>query len=245
MLDSELPDSNLPDSNSEIHANPKPNVLRAALKVWLLPVVAILAAQGAAMHVLSIPEKNLVIPQLTNVPSQLGAWKTVSEQSLDPGVQEYLKPDSYILRDYANPETGSTVNVFVAYFKSLQSGYGPHSPAVCLPGNGWLEHERGVINLAVPGRAAGITVNKFVMEKADQHILVLYWYQNDRNVWAQEIQGKIRLIPDLIKYKRSDVSLVRLVQPMRSDDASVALPELKQFTNSLFPALAEDFRRAD
>jgi hypothetical protein len=88
-------------------------------------------------------------------------------------------------------------------------------------------------------------VNKFVLEKGGQHILVLYWYQNDRNVWAQEIQGKIRLIPDLIKYKRSDVSLVRLVQPMRGDDASVALPELKQFTNSLFPALSEDFRRAD
>ena len=235
-----MPDSKLPDSNQV-----KPNVLRSALKVWLLPVVAILAAQGAAMHVLSIPEKNLVIPQLANVPNQLGAWKTTSEQSLDPDVQAYLKPDSYILRDYANPETGSSVNVFVAYFKSLQSGYGPHSPAVCLPGNGWLVHERGLINLAVPGRDAGITVNKFILEKADQHILVLYWYQNDRNVWAQEIQGKIRLIPDLIKYKRSDVSLVRLVQPMRGDDASVALPELKQFTNSLFPALSEDFRRAD
>lgn len=245
MPDSKLPDSKLPDSSSEFPANPKPNVLRAALKVWLLPVVAILAAQGAAMHVLSIPEKNLIIPQLSNVPSQLGAWKTVSEQSLDPDVQAYLRPDSYILRDYANPETGSTVNVFVAYFKSLQSGYGPHSPAVCLPGNGWLVHEQKLINLSVPGRAAGITVNKFILEKADQHILVLYWYQNDRNVWAQEIQGKIMLIPDLIKYKRSDVSLVRLVQPMRGDDASGALPELKQFTNSLFPALSEDFRRAD
>ncbi len=50
-----------------------------------------------------------------------------------------------------------------------------------------------------PGRAAGIPVNKFVLEKAGQHILVLYWYQNDRNVWAEEFQGKLRLLPDLIQ----------------------------------------------
>jgi EpsI family protein len=179
------------------------------------------------------------------VPVQLGAWKDVSEQALDPGVQEYLKPDSYILRDYADADNGSRVNVFVAYFKSIQSGYGPHSPAVCLPGSGWLVRQREVINLAVPGRESGIPVNKFVLEKSDQHILVLYWYQNDRNAWAQEFQGKLRLLPDLLKYQRSDVSLVRLVTPLRSDDASQALPQLKQFTGLIFPALNDDFRRAD
>jgi hypothetical protein len=53
------------------------------------------------------------------------------------------------------------------------------------------------------------------------------------------------LIPDLIKYKRSDVSLVRLVEPLRGDDASQALTELRQFSKLVFPALSEDFRRAD
>jgi EpsI family protein len=222
-----------------------PSLVRSALKGWLLPAALILAAQGAALHVLSIPENSITIPQLNNVPAQLGAWKTVSEQTLEPAVQEYLRPDSYILRDYANPSSGSAVSVFVAYFKSLQSGYGPHSPAVCLPGSGWLVQDRDIINISVPGREAAIPVNKFVLEKAGQHILVLYWYQNDRNVWAEEFQGKLRLLPDLIKYKRSDVSLVRLVQPLQGDDASQALIECKQFTKAIFPALAEDFRRAD
>lgn len=221
------------------------NLFRSSLKIWLLPVVLILAAQGAALHVLSIPEESIVIPQLANVPAQLGGWKDVSDQSLDPAVQEYLKPDSYVLRDYANPVFGSAVNLFVAYFKSVQSGYGPHSPSVCLPGSGWLVQDRTIINLDVPGRASGIPVNKFVLEKSGQHILVLYWYQNDRNVWAEEFQGKLRLLPDLIKYKRSDVSLVRLVQPIRGDDATEGLTELKQFTKLVFPALSADFRRAD
>jgi EpsI family protein len=231
----------MPDQNSKL----SPTLIRSALKVWLLPAVLILAAQGAVLHVLSIPEKNITIPRLESLPSQLGPWKTISEESLDPAVQEYLKPDSYILRNYANAASGSAVNVFVAYFKSLQSGYGPHSPSVCLPGSGWLVRERTILNLAVPGRSADIPVNKFVLEKAGQHILVLYWYQNDRNVWAQEFQGKLRLLPDLIKYNRSDVSLVRLVQPLSGGDATQALTECKQFTNLIFPALSEDFRRAD
>jgi EpsI family protein len=224
--------------------NLEPGAFRSAVKLWLLPAALILAAQGAALHVLSIPEKGIIIPQLENVPSELSAWKTVSQESLDPAVQEYLKPDSYIMRDYANPATGSSVNLFVAYFKSVQSGYGPHSPSVCLPGSGWLIHERAIVNFSVPGRA-DIPVNKFLLEKAGQHILVVYWYQNDRNVWAQEFQGKLRLLPDLIKYKRSDVSLVRLVQPLAGDDAAQALTESREFTKVLFPALAADFRRAD
>jgi EpsI family protein len=235
----------MPDTSYKPDAISKASLVRSALKVWLLPAVLILAAQGAVLHVLSIPEKNITIPQLESLPSKLGAWKTVSEEALDPAVQEYLKPDSYILRNYANAESGSAVNVFVAYFKSLQSGYGPHSPAVCLPGSGWLVRERNILNLSVPGRAADIPVNKFVLEKGGQHILVLYWYQNDRNVWAQEFQGKLRLLPDLIKYNRSDVSLVRLVQPLQGDDASQALNESKEFTKLIFPALSEDFRRVD
>jgi EpsI family protein len=230
--------------NKSLGFNPR-SLIRSALKGWLVPAVLILAAQGAVLHVLSIPEKGLVIPRLENVPSQLGPWKTVSDQTLEPAVQEYLKPDSYILRDYANQASGSTVGLFVAYFKSLQSGYGPHSPSVCLPGSGWLVQDRNIVNISVPGREAAIPVNKFVLEKGGQHILVLYWYQNDRNVWAQEFQGKLRLLPDLIKYQRSDVSLVRLVEPLQGKDADQTLAECEQFAKTVFPALSEDFRRAD
>jgi EpsI family protein len=229
----------------DLDSKSQPSLWRSALKVWLLPAVLILAAQGAALHVLNIPEQSVPIPQLSKVPVQLGGWKDVSEQSLDPGVQEYLRPDSYILRDYDNPMFGTAANLFVAYFKSIQSGYGPHSPSVCLPGSGWLVRDRTIINLWVPGRAAGIPVNKFVLEKSGQHMLMLYWYQNDRNVWAEEFQGKLRLLPDLIKYKRSDVSLVRLVELLRGDDASQALTDLTQFSSLVFPALTENFRRAD
>jgi EpsI family protein len=163
------------------------------------------------------------------------------ELSIGTEVEQYLKPDEYILRDYRDQRNGTNVNLFVAYFKSLQNQYGPHSPRICLPGAGWLVSSEKVTNLAVPGRPEGIPVNQFTMEKANEKILVVYWYQNDRNIWAQEFQAKLRLLPDLIRYRRSDVSLVRLVTPINSVTADEALGEYRDFTNQLFPLLAERF----
>jgi EpsI family protein len=204
-----------------------------------------LALQAGAMHMLSITERDLPIPPLQNLPAQYGAWQLSSEQSLEPEVEQYLKPDSYILRNYGNSAENSSINLFVAYFKSLQNSYGPHSPKVCLPGSGWLIRSSRIRSLSVPGRPEGIPVNEYVMEKNSDRILVLYWYQNDRHVWAEEFRAKFTLLPDLIRYKRSDVSLVRLVAPVRGADASQELAECQRFARLIFPRLVSSLRVAD
>ena len=218
-------------------------LLRSSARWWIVAAGVILVAQGTALHVLSMPEGVLLIPQLGALPLQFGGWKTLDEQPLEPGVLAYLRPDSYILRDYANQATGNSINLFVAYFKSLQSGYGPHSPAVCLPGSGWLVRSSSVQTVPVPGRKEGIPVRQFIMEKSDSHILVLYWYQNDRYIWADEFQGKLRLLPDLIRYKRSDLSLVRLVEPVRGSFPDRELKDCKEFARLIFPLLTQTFQK--
>ncbi len=217
----------------------------STLKGWFALAGLILVAQAGAMRLLSIPEKELPNPLLQDLPTELGSWKTASEQSLEPDVLAYLKPDSYVLRDYSKSTESRTINLFVAYFKSLQNSYGPHSPSVCLPGSGWLVHSSRIRPLSVPGRAQGIPVNEYVLEKNDDRILVLYWYQNDRNIWAAEFKAKLTLLPDLIRYRRSDVSLVRIVTPLRGDDATQGLAAGEEFARLIFPSLVEKFRVGD
>jgi EpsI family protein len=110
-----------------------------------------------------------------------------------------------------------------------------------LPGSGWLESSSKVAYLPVPGAAGHIPVNQLTYEKAGTRILVLYWYQNNRNIWAEEFQAKLRLLPDLIKYKRSDVSLVRLIAPLRSNAADTELTNCVQFMSLMFPSLVKQF----
>jgi hypothetical protein len=87
-------------------------------------------------------------------------------------------------------------------------------------------------------------VNKYNLEKSNDRILVLYWYQNDRHVWAEEFQAKLHLLPDLLRYHRSDESLVRLVMPIGQDSNGGELAESLAFARSIFPVLAERFASA-
>jgi EpsI family protein len=216
--------------------------LFATARVGLLGAgCLVLVFQASASRMLKIDEQKIGIPGLHDIPWDLGSWKALGEQSMDAGTTAYLKPDEYILRDYVNAGNGGGIGLFVAYFKSLQNTYGPHSPRICLPGSGWLVSSSKITNIAVPGRPGGIPVNQFTMEKSGQRILVLYWYQNDRNVWAEEYQGKMRLLPDLIRYRRSDVSLVRLIAPMRGLTPDSELASAVEFTQRVFPLLTEHF----
>jgi EpsI family protein len=201
----------------------------------------VLVFQAGASRLLKVDERSIPIPRLHSLPEQLGAWRSSADQSLDPSTEAYLKPDEYILRDFVDQNSGAHINLFVAYFKSLQNTYGPHSPSVCLPGAGWLVSSSKIVSIPVPGRAAGIPVNEYTMEKEGQRILVLFWYQNDRDIWAQEFHAKLRLLPDLLRYHRSDVSLVRLITSVQSSSGENELASSLHFTERLFPSLVERF----
>lgn len=217
-------------------------ILSAITKGLFLPVCLILVLQAAASRVLYVTERDLALPGLHQLPVEFGTWKAPGEQTLETSVAEYLKPDEYILRDYTSKSADSSVNLFVAYFKSLQNAYGPHSPRVCLPGSGWLVRSSQIATLPLPGRPEGIPVNEYRMEKSDTHILVMYWYQNERNIWAEEFRAKLTMLPDLIRYRRSDASLVRLVTPLRSADGGKELENCREFARSMFPVLVEHFK---
>jgi len=88
-------------------------------------------------------------------------------------------------------------------------------------------------------------VNQYVLEKNGEQILVLYWYQNSRRVWAEEFQAKLYLLPDLLRYRRSDVSLVRIVTPLgRDGSVDISLRHAAEFASELSPLLTERLRRA-
>ena len=212
-------------------------------KVLFALVCLILILQLAASRALSIPERDLPLPELDKLPRELGGgWKVTDDQSLDSEVMATLRPDQYILRNYATEGRGASVNLFAAYFKSLQNSYGPHSPRVCLPGSGWLVHSSKIAMVAVAGRTAAIPINEYVLEKASEHILVLYWYQNDRNIWAEEFRAKLTLLPDLLRYRRSDVCLIRLTTRLRGETDDTALADSMAFLKLLFPTLVERFK---
>jgi EpsI family protein len=215
--------------------------MRSIAGGFLIPIAFILAVQTAAPHFISIHETEFAPPALHQIPYEIGKWQAHGDESLDRNVTEYLRPDEYVLRNYVDQSSGTTVNLFLAYFKSLQNAWGPHSPSICLPGAGWLIRSVTESPVTVPGPIKSIPVNKFVLEKSGEQILVLYWYQNNRRIWADESEGKFRLLKDVVRYRRSDISLVRLVMPLRRADINEEFQKSADFVRAVFPVLVERF----
>ena len=204
----------------------------------------ILGLQIAAAYAISLGERPPTAPELRALPAEVGSWKQAGEQAMEPDVVAYLRPDDYIDRNYLGNGPASRVNLFVAYFKSLKSGYGPHSPGVCLPGAGWMPKQFAVVRAAVPGAQGSIPVNQYVLEKSSQNLLVLYWYQNERRTWAEEFRAKLYMLPDLLRYHRSDVALVRIIAPLDKDATEATKAGVSEFVRALFPLLSERFSSA-
>lgn len=176
------------------------------------------------------------VPNLDHLPSEIGGWEAMRSYALEASVADYLQPDSYVDREYAHKSQGR-ISLFAAYFKSLKSGYGPHSPKACLPGSGWLVKGNREISSAVPGGA--IPVNEYWMVKGGTEILVRYWYQNRRHVWAPEIMAKVYLLPDMIRLGRSEIALVRVIARVNGGDIDAARSSTENFIQAAFPVIRD------
>jgi EpsI family protein len=135
------------------------------------------------------------------------------------------------MRDYSGP---GDVGLFVAFFKSQRGGVTPHSPKVCLPGNGWTPESSRIISVSVPGETAPIPVNRFVVTNDEERSLVLYWYQNPRGATANEYLSKIYLIFDALRYHRSDEALIRVIVRMGENGDPSAEAHAIQFIRDFY-----------
>jgi len=84
------------------------------------------------------------------------------------------------------------------------------------------------------GMAEPIQVNRYIVSKGDQKSLVLYWYQTQKRVIANEYKAKIMTIEDAIRYNRTDTALVRVIVPVRGSNDAEAQQEAVEFVQSFF-----------
>ena len=109
----------------------------------------------------------------------------------------------------------------------------------CLPGSGWQPIAQSRMPLTLGGVAAD--VNRVIVDKGGEQLLVLYWYQSHGRVVASEYWSKIHMVLDAIRTNRTDAALVRVVVPIRVRDANgeaAAEKEALTFVHALFPHLA-------
>ena len=184
-----------------------------------------------------------IIPQslpLSSFPLRLGDW-TGTDIPQDRQVLDILGPGDFLLRDYQGQNVNELpVGLFIAFFPSQRAGDTIHSPKHCLPGAGWTPVENTQVTLALPGHKP-FPANRYVVSKADDRDLVLYWYwAHDRGV-ASEYWAKFYLVKDAISMNRSDGALVRVTtQMLPGETPDQAQHRVLPFTDSV-GSLLDDY----
>ena len=196
----------------------------------------VLVIQAALFYASSRAENVPNMQPLRDFPRQFSGWLMVQEGYVDGETQAILKADDTLTRTYGNAKFQVLPSVFVAFFKTQRTGKAPHSPKNCLPGSGWEREREDYLDVTIPGMAAPIQVNRYIVSKGEQKSLVLYWYQTQNRVVANEYKAKILTVRDAIRYNRTDVAIVRVIVPVLGNEAA-AQQEAVEFVQSFFVPL--------
>lgn len=196
-------------------------------------LTAVLVVQAALFYSASHGESVPLAAPLSGFPATAGDWKLGQEGVIDQETLDVLKADDTLTRWYTSPEGGA--NLFIAFFKTQRQGQSPHSPKNCLPGSGWQPSETGRIDVPVNG--GSIDINRYIVSKGEEQSVVLYWYQTQGRVIADEFAAKFYLISDSIRNHRSDTALVRVVVPIANGQTKQAEQVGTDFVKTFYPVV--------
>jgi|SRR5665213_1811352 len=177
---------------------------------YLRILTLVVVVQAVLFYSASHGESTPLPAPLKDFPTVFGAWTMHDEIPVEADTAAILRADDMMQRDYTSPD--GAANLFIAYFKTQRQGQSPHSPKNCLPGSGFQPVESGRIDVPVAG--GSININRYVVSRGEQESVVMYWYQSQGRVIADEFAAKFYLIADSIRHHRSDTSLVRVEVPV-------------------------------
>jgi exosortase D (VPLPA-CTERM-specific) len=210
---------------------PEVRVEAGSFRYWVVTVPMLATAIG--LQFVSSGDLNHV----GFLPSTIGDW-TGSNVPISPEELAILGPGEYLQRNYEKAsQSQPKINLFIPFFPSQSAGDTIHSPDHCLLGAGWFPISREVIQLTRPD-GSSIPVNRYLVSKSGQRLLVLYWFQAHGRVVASEWRAKYYLISDSIGMHRSDGGMVRLMTPMLDGESpGAAQGRMMNFVSQFLPLL--------
>jgi EpsI family protein len=204
--------------------------------IWRCCVLSVLMlATLAARNRLAAPPAPPDAEALALFPDTIGPW-IGKDSPLDQDVVKTAAVDDYLNRSYRSDK--AELGLYVGYYRSQRQGEALHSPLQCLPGAGWEPMKAEPFGLTTGSDGVSSTINKLIVQKGVDQMLVLYWYQTLNRVTASEYSRKLFLVADAFRTGRTDVALVRVIAPVDGRDPageSKAMDQARPFAARVLP----------
>jgi EpsI family protein len=211
--------------------------VNAAVVRW---APAVLLSAGALFTVGIQAQRSLELrlPLAVGIPRELAGFSGRDVLMSDAEVKA-AGVTAYLARTYAPAGAAAgappAFSLYIGFYDRQTQGRTIHSPKNCLPGAGWEALAAGTARVATA--SGSVVVNRYLIQRAAQQALVLYWYQGRGRVEANEYRVKWDLLRDASLRRRSEEALVRVVVPVTTSDTSAARVA-ESIAGALMPALA-------
>jgi EpsI family protein len=204
---------------------------RVALSISLL-IGALLV-----LHLRSPGEAVPIRKPLDSFPSAVGEWQGREGTIFELDVLNMLKAKDYVMRRYQDP-AGRNLWLFIGYWDSQRKGAQPHSPKNCLPGGGWEPLEASRVTIPLSQSFTRITVNRYLLQKDRDQLVVFYWYQSQGSAVAGEMEARVEMVKNSIVRHRTDGALVRISSPVHGSVQETS-DRVVRYIQALYPILGE------
>ncbi|WP_163337119.1 exosortase C-terminal domain/associated protein EpsI [Desulfopila sp. IMCC35008] len=109
----------------------------------------------------------------------------------DIAVIDTLQANTTLFADYYHSGEKYPVNLYVGYYNKLEKSKFSHAPQVCFTAQGWVldSNDKVKFNLGTNE----VTVNRLILDKGPERILVYFWYQDRSEIYADLFRMKLSL----------------------------------------------------
>ncbi|HMO17126.1 MAG TPA: EpsI family protein [Oligoflexia bacterium] len=199
-------------------------------------------------------DQNSASLNFNDFPSSLGNWTAGADIGIDIRALDVLQLSSYVKRTYTNPE-GKKVFLYLGYWNKQTGEHqaAKHSPALCLPSNGWITTNLSDLNFPFSfnnNQEIQLKIRRIIGEKRGASTLFYYWFFAGSEYYSQEWYALINLSLQNLFYGRNDGGIVEIAADIsRAKSSEEAINEaentLKSFLADLSPYLHSKIRKKD
>lgn len=199
-----------------------------AMRIFLIRPSSALISAAVLVTVLSvawysIPKREAITidrDPFVLFPSQVGDWSAGPQFTLDPAIERVLRAHDYLSLNLFKPSEEEHVELFIAWYENQLQG-GVHSPEFCLPGAGWEIARLEQIESSLPVAEFGepFELNRAVIQKGVNRMLVYYWYEQQGERTASMFTAKLQLMTGKLSNGRNDSAIVRLTTAMQQGES--------------------------
>ena len=182
----------------------------------------------------------LVRPDLAQFPKILGDWRGEDSGDIDIAARETLQLDQFIRRTYHRAD-GAAAHLYIGYWHRQTGDHqaAKHSPALCLPANGWTVQSSQRLALSKIGPK--VMVNSLVADRSTKRFQFLYWFFSGADTYAEEWLTLIKVSFGILAGRRPDGGIVEisvLVNPAVESSGVAAENISKEFAATVAPEIA-------